>query len=90
MLGAAGVQIPENNLDDLESSREEDGTLETMGPQDWLGFFLLANTDLRNLDMLTGTLVLDFLVVVVILVKGYAFPTIVKVQPVGLQMYPIF
>ncbi|GJU27074.1 hypothetical protein Tco_1165695 [Tanacetum coccineum] len=28
MLGAAGVQIPEDNLDDLHSSREEDGTLE--------------------------------------------------------------
>ncbi|GKF67455.1 hypothetical protein Tco_0197134, partial [Tanacetum coccineum] len=29
MLGAAGVQILENNLDDLQSSREEDGTSET-------------------------------------------------------------
>nr|GEW57228.1 retrovirus-related Pol polyprotein from transposon TNT 1-94 [Tanacetum cinerariifolium] len=28
MLGAAIVQIPENNLDNLHSSREEDGTLE--------------------------------------------------------------
>ncbi|GKE49355.1 hypothetical protein Tco_1480613, partial [Tanacetum coccineum] len=34
MLGAAGVQILEDNLDDLHSSREEDGTLETMDPQD--------------------------------------------------------
>ncbi|GJX71260.1 hypothetical protein Tco_0308431 [Tanacetum coccineum] len=34
MLGAARVQIPEDNLDDLHSSREEDGTLETMDPQD--------------------------------------------------------
>ncbi|GJY10641.1 hypothetical protein Tco_0378826 [Tanacetum coccineum] len=34
MLGAAGVQIPENNLDDLHSSREEDGTLETLDYQD--------------------------------------------------------
>ncbi|GJT84876.1 hypothetical protein Tco_1066593 [Tanacetum coccineum] len=32
MLGAAGVQIPKNNLDDLHSSREEDGTSETMDP----------------------------------------------------------
>ncbi|GKF11582.1 hypothetical protein Tco_0049508 [Tanacetum coccineum] len=61
MLGAARVQIPENNLDDLQSSREEDGTSETMDPQDWLGSFLLADTDLRTLDLLTGTLVLDFL-----------------------------
>nr|GFC20530.1 hypothetical protein [Tanacetum cinerariifolium] len=29
VLGAAGVQIPENNLDNLHSSIEEDGTLET-------------------------------------------------------------
>ncbi|GKE84109.1 hypothetical protein Tco_1557851 [Tanacetum coccineum] len=36
MLGAAGVQIPKDNLDDLHSSREEDGTLETMDPQDLL------------------------------------------------------
>ncbi|GKG30048.1 hypothetical protein Tco_0419946, partial [Tanacetum coccineum] len=32
MLGAAKVQIPENNLDNLHSSREEDGTLEIMDP----------------------------------------------------------
>ncbi|GKD83388.1 hypothetical protein Tco_1350227, partial [Tanacetum coccineum] len=34
ILGAAGVQIPDDNLDDLHSSREEDGTLETMDPRD--------------------------------------------------------
>ncbi|GKF92891.1 hypothetical protein Tco_0279610 [Tanacetum coccineum] len=34
MLGAARVQIPKDNLDDLHSSREEDGTLETMDPRD--------------------------------------------------------
>nr|GEX11287.1 dolichyl-phosphate beta-glucosyltransferase [Tanacetum cinerariifolium] len=34
MLGAAGVQIPENNLDNLHSSREEDGILEFVDPQD--------------------------------------------------------
>ncbi|GJT74577.1 integrase, catalytic region, zinc finger, CCHC-type containing protein [Tanacetum coccineum] len=61
MLGAAGVQIPENNLDDMHSSREEDGTSGTMDPQDCLGSFLLAYTYLRTLDLLTGTLVLDFL-----------------------------
>ncbi|GKF99436.1 hypothetical protein Tco_0298219, partial [Tanacetum coccineum] len=33
MLGAAGVQILERNLDDLHLSREEDGTLETMDPE---------------------------------------------------------
>ncbi|GJY44886.1 hypothetical protein Tco_0433099 [Tanacetum coccineum] len=44
MLGAAGVQILEDNLDDLHSSREEDGTLETMDPEEWTGFELLAVT----------------------------------------------
>ncbi|GKE56740.1 hypothetical protein Tco_1495925, partial [Tanacetum coccineum] len=44
MLGAAGVQIPENNLDDLHSSKEEDGTSETVDPRDGLGSFLLADT----------------------------------------------
>ncbi|GJU82082.1 hypothetical protein Tco_1284447 [Tanacetum coccineum] len=61
MHGVAGVQILENNLDDLHSSREEDGTSETLDPQDLLGSFLLADTDLRTVDLLTGTLVLDFL-----------------------------
>ncbi|GKE20930.1 hypothetical protein Tco_1432442, partial [Tanacetum coccineum] len=42
MLGAAGVQIPEDNLDDLHSLRKEDGTLEIMDPQDLLGSLLLA------------------------------------------------
>ncbi|GKE09436.1 hypothetical protein Tco_1412987 [Tanacetum coccineum] len=45
MLRAAGVQIPENNLDDLHSSREEDGTSETMDPQDLLGCDPLALVD---------------------------------------------
>ncbi|GKC46860.1 hypothetical protein Tco_1064582, partial [Tanacetum coccineum] len=73
MLGAAGVQIPKNNLDDLHSSREEDGTSETMDPQDLLGVSLS-----RAVGFLGGTSV-----VVLILVKGHAFPTIVKVRPVG-------
>ncbi|GJY01047.1 hypothetical protein Tco_0359199 [Tanacetum coccineum] len=46
MLGAAGVQILENNLDNLHSLREEDGTSETMDPLDLLGSFLLADKDL--------------------------------------------
>ncbi|GJT67142.1 integrase, catalytic region, zinc finger, CCHC-type containing protein [Tanacetum coccineum] len=76
MLGAAGVQIPENNLDDMHSSREEDGTSGTMDPQDCLGLDILVS---RTVGFLMGTSV-----VVVILVKGHAFPTIVKVRPVGL------
>nr|GEX79035.1 reverse transcriptase domain-containing protein [Tanacetum cinerariifolium] len=46
MLGEAEVQIPKNNLDDLHSSREEDGTSKTMDPQDLLGSLLLADIDL--------------------------------------------
>ncbi|GKG28028.1 hypothetical protein Tco_0406355, partial [Tanacetum coccineum] len=72
MLGAAGVQILEKNLDDLHSSRVEDGTSKTMDPQDLLGVSLS-----RAVGFLRGTSV-----VVVILVKGHAFPTIVKVRPV--------
>ncbi|GJU47437.1 hypothetical protein Tco_1204703 [Tanacetum coccineum] len=71
MLGAAVVQIPENNLDDLHSSREEDGTSETMDPQYLLGLGVSLS---RAVGFLRGTSA-----VVVILVKGQAFPTIVKV-----------
>ncbi|GKF68342.1 hypothetical protein Tco_0198021 [Tanacetum coccineum] len=45
MLGAAGVQIPKDNLDDLHALREEDGTSEIMDPQDLLGSLLLADTN---------------------------------------------
>nr|GEY26484.1 hypothetical protein [Tanacetum cinerariifolium] len=45
MLGAVRVQIPENNFDNLHSSREEDGTLEAVDPQDLLGCDLLALVD---------------------------------------------
>ncbi|GKE40602.1 hypothetical protein Tco_1464007, partial [Tanacetum coccineum] len=75
MLGAVGVQIPEKNLDDLHSSREEDGTSETIDPQDLLGLGVSVS---RAIGFLRGTLA-----VVVILVKGHAFPTIVKIRPVG-------
>ncbi|GKB26231.1 hypothetical protein Tco_0865632 [Tanacetum coccineum] len=34
MLGASGVQISKNNLDNLRSKREEDGILETLDPRD--------------------------------------------------------
>nr|GEX21473.1 hypothetical protein [Tanacetum cinerariifolium] len=40
MLGASGVQIPENNLDNLHST-VEDGTLEIVDPQELLGSFLI-------------------------------------------------
>ncbi|GJZ66169.1 hypothetical protein Tco_0622865 [Tanacetum coccineum] len=73
MLGAARVQIPENNLDDLHSW-EEDGTSESMDPQNLLGLGVSLS---RAVGFLRGTSA-----VVVILVKGHAFPTIVKVRPV--------
>ncbi|GKF37686.1 hypothetical protein Tco_0114444 [Tanacetum coccineum] len=59
MLGAVEVQILENNLDDLHSSREEDGTSESLGASDF-----------KSVSFLRGTSV-----VVVILVKGHAFST---------------
>ncbi|GKC64918.1 hypothetical protein Tco_1097516, partial [Tanacetum coccineum] len=45
MLGAVGVQIPENNLDNLQSVREEDGSSENVDPQDLLGCDPLALVD---------------------------------------------
>nr|GFD31966.1 hypothetical protein [Tanacetum cinerariifolium] len=74
MLGASGVQIPKNNLDNLHSTVEEDGTLESVDPQDLLGLDVLLS---RGIDFLRGTIA-----VVVILVKGHTFPTNVKVMPV--------
>nr|GEY54158.1 hypothetical protein [Tanacetum cinerariifolium] len=49
----------------------------------WVPFGLGVSVS-RAIRFLEGTSV-----VVVILAKGHAFPTIVKVRPVGLQMYPI-
>ncbi|GJY98956.1 hypothetical protein Tco_0516386 [Tanacetum coccineum] len=76
MLTAAGVQIPRNNLDDCINQSEEDGfgTSKIWIPKDLLGLGVLLS---RAVGFLRGTSV-----VVVILVKGHAFPTIVKVRPV--------
>ncbi|GJX28516.1 hypothetical protein Tco_0236595 [Tanacetum coccineum] len=108
VLGAAGVQIPQNNLDNLQSIREEeDGATEVSDPRDVSSFILLAvidfatlglllGTDLGTLGLLVYTLVTTCsgattsrgmgtlrgtLLVAVILVKGHAFPTKVKVLP---------
>ncbi|GKA18423.1 hypothetical protein Tco_0698338 [Tanacetum coccineum] len=85
MLGASGVQIPENNLDNLKSTREEeDGTSEALDPQDWLGSTLISgfcvSTDLEVVSLRCTTLV------EVILVKGHELPTKVKVLPVGFHL----
>nr|GEV21677.1 hypothetical protein [Tanacetum cinerariifolium] len=74
MLGASGVQIPENNLDNLHSIIK-DGTLEIMDPQELLGLVVLLSI---GIGFLRRTIV-----VVVILVIGHTFPTNVKVRPVG-------
>ncbi|GKE52077.1 hypothetical protein Tco_1487233, partial [Tanacetum coccineum] len=46
MLGASGVQIPQDNLDNLISTeKEEDGATEVLDPRDVPGFILLEITD---------------------------------------------
>ncbi|GKA06282.1 hypothetical protein Tco_0685506 [Tanacetum coccineum] len=85
VLGTARVQIPQNNLDNLQAIREEeDGATEVSDPRDVPGSILLAviyfatlgETISRGIGTLRGSLL-----VVVILVKGHAFPTKVKVLP---------
>ncbi|GKB96381.1 hypothetical protein Tco_0982518 [Tanacetum coccineum] len=73
MLGAAGVQIPENNLDDLYSSREEDGTSETLDPQDLLGLDVSLSRAVGFLRDTSDSCV--------IYVKGHHFATTVKPVP---------
>ncbi|GJS49377.1 hypothetical protein Tco_0599498 [Tanacetum coccineum] len=51
LLWTQRSQIPEDNLDDLHLLRKEDGTSEIMDPQDLLGSFLLADTDLEELGL---------------------------------------
>ncbi|GJT93474.1 hypothetical protein Tco_1082319 [Tanacetum coccineum] len=90
MLRATGVQIPEDDLDNLHSLREVDGILVFVDPQDLLGFLEYTNlttglcdSESRTIGFLEGTSL-----VVVILVKGHAFPTIVKVRPVEKEQEP--
>ncbi|GKD84964.1 hypothetical protein Tco_1356118 [Tanacetum coccineum] len=52
MLGASGVQMPHKNLDNLQSLREEDGTSETLDPQDCLGSLKLEVLDSTILTLL--------------------------------------
>ncbi|GJT50570.1 hypothetical protein Tco_0976727 [Tanacetum coccineum] len=72
MLRAAGVQILKDNLNDLHASREEDGTSEFMDPQDLLVGLGVSLSRVIGFVRVTS-------VVVVKLVKGHAFPTIVKI-----------
>nr|GFB24572.1 hypothetical protein [Tanacetum cinerariifolium]GFB24628.1 hypothetical protein [Tanacetum cinerariifolium] len=52
MLRASGVQIPENKLDNLKSIREEDGIMETVDLQYFLGSLVLEVLDSTILDLL--------------------------------------
>ncbi|GJR73996.1 hypothetical protein Tco_0086361 [Tanacetum coccineum] len=51
VLGASGVQIPQNNLDNLQSIREEeDGSTKVLDPRDVSGSILLAVIDFATLE----------------------------------------
>ncbi|GKF36130.1 hypothetical protein Tco_0112888, partial [Tanacetum coccineum] len=84
VLRATRVQIPEDDLDNLHSLREVDGILIFVDPQDLLGFLEYTNltTGLGDSESRTIGFLECTSLVVVILVKGHAFPTIVKVRPV--------
>ncbi|GJR92929.1 hypothetical protein Tco_0265103, partial [Tanacetum coccineum] len=55
MLGASGVQIPENNMDNLKLTKEEDGEFEIVDPQCLLGSVMLVGLDPKILgcDLIT-------------------------------------
>ncbi|GJT38642.1 hypothetical protein Tco_0938507 [Tanacetum coccineum] len=62
VLRATGVQIPEDDLDNLHSLREVDGTLVFVDPQDLLGFLEytklttgLGDSNFRTIGFLEGT-----------------------------------
>ncbi|GJX99454.1 hypothetical protein Tco_0356473 [Tanacetum coccineum] len=59
MLGASRVQIRQNNLNNLQSIREEDGTSETVDPQDCLGSLVLEVLDSTILALLLDPIDLD-------------------------------
>nr|GEY63116.1 hypothetical protein [Tanacetum cinerariifolium] len=94
MLRAAGVQVPEDDLDNLQVESEE-ATLELEDPQELLGSILLETfLDLgfhEYTNVTTGLSVLltigmgslgGTIVGVAFLVKGHTFPTSVNVHPV--------
>ncbi|GKF91164.1 hypothetical protein Tco_0274865, partial [Tanacetum coccineum] len=59
VLGASGVQIPLNNLDNLHSIKEEeDGATEVLDPRDVPGSILLAFRDFTILGLLLEPIVL--------------------------------
>ncbi|GJR53836.1 hypothetical protein Tco_1404357 [Tanacetum coccineum] len=61
VLRASGVQIPQNNLDNLHSIREvEDGETEELDPGDVPGSFWLEIIDFAILGLLLEPIVLGF------------------------------
>nr|GFB89842.1 hypothetical protein [Tanacetum cinerariifolium] len=52
VLGASGVQIPQDNLDNLRSTEEEDGATGVLDPQDVPGSVLLEITDFAIFGLL--------------------------------------
>ena len=69
MLGASGVEIPQDELDDLHSFGEERETLETVDPQEILGFEWLVGTNISILYLLLEAIslgILDLLVYTII------------------------
>ncbi|GKC48613.1 hypothetical protein Tco_1071358, partial [Tanacetum coccineum] len=61
VLGVAEVQIPHNNLDNLQSIRkEEDGATEVLDPREVPGSVLLAFRDFTILGLLLEPIVLGF------------------------------
>nr|GFC17056.1 hypothetical protein [Tanacetum cinerariifolium] len=98
MLRAAEVQVPEDDLDNLQVESEE-ATLELEDPQELLGSILLETfLDLGFLEytnVTTGLFVLltigmgslrGTIVEVAILVKGHTVPTSINVLFVGFHM----
>ncbi|GKE21873.1 hypothetical protein Tco_1433385, partial [Tanacetum coccineum] len=60
VLGAFGVQIPQENLDNLRSTEEEDGATEVLDPRDVSGSVLLEITYFAFFGLLLEPLVLGF------------------------------
>ncbi|GJV67784.1 hypothetical protein Tco_1483293 [Tanacetum coccineum] len=58
VLGASGVQIPQNNLDNLRSTEEEDGATEILDARDVPSSILLEIIDFAILGLLLEPLVL--------------------------------
>ncbi|GKC94367.1 hypothetical protein Tco_1159809, partial [Tanacetum coccineum] len=58
VLGASGVQIPQDNLDNLRSTEEEDGATKVLDPRDVPGSILLEIIDFAILGLVLELLVL--------------------------------